>query len=72
MQFAESFEHDADDVMDEIVASAEVSPTLTPIIGLGSEDPAAVKDLFQSFDTGAPSVEKMKRIGLHHDEAFEL
>lgn len=83
MQFAESFDHDADDVMEEVLADAGMSPTLTPFVSLGTEHSglgdvpatpwqASAKDLFQSFDNGEPSVERMRRIGLHHDEAFEL
>ncbi len=85
MEFAESFENDADDLMDGILSESEMSPTLTPIVGLGSNDPARTlldgpvtsrqaeaNDLFQSFDDGVPSVDRMKRIGMHHDEAFEL
>ena len=83
MEFAESFEHEADDVMDGILADSEMSPTVTPFVSLGSNDPglvdgptsarqASANDLFQAFDDGAPSVDRMKRIGMHHDEAFEL
>lgn len=85
MEFAESFEHEADEVMDGVLADSDNSPTLTPFVSLGSDDPAraildgptnarqaSANDLFQAFDDGTPSVERMKRIGLHHDEAFEL
>ena len=37
MQFAESFDHDADDVMEEVLADAGMSPTLTPFVSLGTE-----------------------------------
>jgi hypothetical protein len=84
-EFAESFESEADQMMDNILAESCISPTLTPFVGLGSTDPArtlvdgpttshqaAAHDLFQAFDDGAPSLERMKRCGMHHDEAFEL
>ena len=84
-EFAEHFEHEADDMMDGILAESSdaMSPTLTPFVSLGSSEAAIMdgpttqrqaeaKDLYQSFDDGSPSVDRMKRIGLHHDEAFEL
>lgn len=80
-EYAENFEYEADDMMSGIMA--ESSPTLTPFVGLGTTDEAMLdgpttehqaeaNDLFQSFDDGKPSVARMKRIGMHHDEAFEL
>lgn len=85
MEFAEHFENDADEVMDDILAESAISPTLTPFVSLGTDDPsrelmdgpstsrqAAANDLYQAFDDGSPSLAKMKRIGMHHDEAFEL
>jgi hypothetical protein len=84
-EFAEDFANEADDMMDGILAESSdmMSPTVTPFVSLGSTDApimdgpttqhqAEAKDLFQSFDDGTPSVDKMKRAGLHHDEAFEL
>lgn len=85
MEFAESFEREADSVMDGILADTSFSPTLTPFVSLGTLDPANeiidgpttahqanARDLFQSFDNGLPSLERMKRCCMHHDEAFEL
>lgn len=85
MEFAKHFENDADDVMEDILAESCVSPTVTPFVSLGTHDPArelidgpatrqqaSANDLYQAFDDGAPSLERMKRIGMHHDEAFEL
>ena len=84
-EFAENFDIDADDVMEGILdeSSGAMSPTLTPFVSLGSagdammdgpttQHQAEAKDLFQSFDDGVPSVDRMKRAGLHHDEALEL
>lgn len=84
-EFDERFEYEADGVMDDILAESSISPTLTPFVSLGTDDPAremmdgpttsrqaAANDLFQAFDDGAPSLARMKRCGLHHDEAFEL
>jgi hypothetical protein len=84
-EFAESFENEADDMMEGILAESSdaMSPTLTPFVSLGSSEDAIMdgpttkhqseaKDLFQSFDDGAPSIDKMKKAGLHHDEAFDL
>lgn len=83
--FTENFEAEADDMMDGILSESNdaMSPTLTPFVSLGSADDALMdgpttqrqaeaKDLYQSFDDGAPSLDKLKRAGLHHDEAFEL
>lgn len=85
MEFAEQFDSDADDLMEGILdeSSGAMSPTLTPFIGLGTSDSpimdgpttahqAEAKDLFQSFDDGVPSVDRLKKAGLHHDEAFDL
>lgn len=85
IEITESFEYVAYDVMDDILAESNISPTLTPFISLGTNDPAhelmdgpttarqaAAHDLFQTFDDGSPSLERMKRCGMHHDEAFEL
>lgn len=85
MEFAESFEREADQMMDSILAESCISPTLTPFVSLGTSDPARelldgptceqqakANDLFQAFDDGSPSLERMKRCGMHHDEAFEL
>jgi hypothetical protein len=85
MEFAESFEYEADDMMAEIMAESDAaaSPTLTPFVGLGSTGEAMLdgpttarqaeaKDLFATLDDGKPSVARLKRIGMHHDEAFEL
>jgi hypothetical protein len=84
-EFAEQFDNEADDMMDGILdeSSGAMSPTLTPFVSLGSADEAIMdgpttqhqaeaKDLFQSFDDGTPSVERMKRAGLHHDGDLEL
>jgi hypothetical protein len=85
-QFAENFDSEADDMMDGILdeSSGAMSPTLTPFVSLGSSEDAimdgpttprqaAAKDLYQSFDDGTPSIDKMKRAFLHHDEeALEL
>ena len=83
--FAENFDSEADDMMDGILAESNdaMSPTLTPFVSLGSSDAplmdgpttqhqAAANDLYQSFDDGTPSVDRMKRAGLHHDEAVDL
>lgn len=90
MEFAASFEREAADVMDDIMAESLlagscVSPTLTPMLSLGTADPAEelidgpttpqqarANDLFQSFDDGKPSLADMKRCLMHHDESFEL
>ena len=84
-EFAANFESEADDMMDGILAESNdaMSPTLTPFVSLGtSETPlmdgpttqhqAGAKDLFQAFDDGAPSLDRMKRAGLHHDEDFDI
>lgn len=84
-EFAENFENEADDLMDGILAESNdaMSPTLTPFVSLGTSDTpfmdgpttqhqAEAKNLFQTFDDGAPSLDRMKRAGLHHDEGFEL
>lgn len=84
-EFAANFDAEADDMMDGILAESNdaMSPTLTPFVSLGTADDALMdgpttqhqadaRDLFQSFDDGSPSLDKMKRAGLHHDEAFEL
>jgi hypothetical protein len=85
-EFAENFDLEADDMMDGILdeSSGAMSPTLTPFVSLGSADSpimdgpttqhqADAKDLFQSFDDGAPSVDRMRRAGLHYDEVdFDL
>lgn len=83
--FAENFDIEADDMMDGILSESNdaMSPTLTPFVSLGSSDEhlmdgpttqhqAAAKDLYQSFDDGKPSVDRMKRAGLHYEEDFEL
>jgi hypothetical protein len=83
--FAENFDSEADDMMDGILSesSEAMSTTLTPFVSLGSSDAplldgpttqhqAEAKDLYQSFDDGAPSVDRMKRAGLHHDGDLEL
>jgi hypothetical protein len=85
IEFADNFEHEAGDVMDSILAESDFSPTLTPFVSLGTNDPArslvdgpttthqaAANDLFQAFDDGKPSLARMKRCGMHHAEAFEL
>ena len=72
-------------MMDGILSESAdaMSPTLTPFVGLGSSEAplmdgpttphqAVAKDLYQSFDDGMPSVDRMKRAGLHHDEDFDL
>lgn len=84
-EFAEHFESEADDMMDGILSESNdaMSPTVTPFVSLGTSDAplmdgpttkrqAEAKDLFQSFDDGTPSLDKMKRAGLHHDEEFDL
>ncbi|MBJ7458801.1 MAG: hypothetical protein JHD02_06425 [Thermoleophilaceae bacterium] len=84
-EFAEDFAYEADDMMDGILAESSdaMSPTLTPFVSLGSAEApildgpttkhqAEARDLFQAFDDGTPSVDRMKRAGLHHDEIFEL
>jgi hypothetical protein len=84
-EFAENFDNEADDMMDGILSESNdaMSPTLTPFVSLGSSEAplldgpttqhqAEAKDLYQSFDDGTPSVDRMKRAGLHHEEDFEL
>jgi hypothetical protein len=84
-EFAEHFDREADDMMDGILSESNdaMSPTLTPFVSLGSSDAplmdgpttqhqAKAKDLYQSFDDGKPSIDRMKRAGLHHDEDFDL
>jgi hypothetical protein len=83
--FAENFDSEADDMMDGILdeSSGAMSPTLTPFVSLGSSEDAIMdgpttqhqaeaKDLYQSFDDGTPSIDRMKKAGLHHDESFDL
>ncbi len=83
--FADHFDSEADDMMDGILAESSdaMSPTLTPFVSLGTaadaimdgpttQHQAEAKDLFQCFDDGVPSIDRMKRAGLHHDEDFEL
>lgn len=84
-EFAENFDVEADDMMDGILSESNdaMSPTLTPFVSLGTADSplmdgpttqhqADAKDLFQSFDDGTPSLDRMKRAGLHHDENVDL
>ncbi|MGK2878506.1 MAG: hypothetical protein ACSLFF_08025 [Solirubrobacterales bacterium] len=84
-EFANNFDYEADDMMDGILAESSdaMSPTLTPFVSLGSAEApimdgpttqhqAEAKDLFQSFDDGVPSVDRLKRAGLHYEEDFEL
>lgn len=67
IETTESFEYVADDVMDDILAESSSSPSLIPFLSL---DPAL--EPFKAFDDGAPSLARMKRCAMHHDEAFEL
>lgn len=67
MEIATSFEREADDEVDGILAESSISPSLIPFLSL---DPAL--EPFRAFDDGAPSLARMKRCAMHHDEAFEL
>lgn len=70
-EFSEAIEFEADDVMDGVLNDAiAMSPTLTPFVTLGMESP---HDLFEVFDDGRCSKDRMKHSGLFHDdEALEL
>lgn len=68
---SEAFEVEADDVLESVIDDAiGMSPTLMPIVTLAAGDP---HDLFESFDDGRCSEERMKHSGLfHNEEALEL
>lgn len=70
MEFSENFASEAGDLMDSILADAEVNPSVMPFPTVGLNDPG--NDFFSEFDRGVPSLAVMKKIGLHHAEAFEL
>lgn len=86
-EFEEAMEFEHNDMMDGILdeASGAMSPTLTPFLSLGTDDPAMAimdgpssskqaeaKDLFESFDTRDASEDKLRRSGLYRDEAAEI
>lgn len=70
-EFSEAIEFEADDMMDGVLNDAiAMSPTLTPFVTLGTGSP---HDLFEVFDDGRCSEERMKHSGLfHNEEALEL
>lgn len=70
MEFSENFASEAGELMDSILADTDLNPSIIPQMDLGGGEPA--HDLFEALDDGAPSLDRMKRAGLHHDEAFEL
>lgn len=85
--FDEAMEFEANEMMDGILeeASHSMSPTLTPFLSLGTDDPAMeimdgptsakqaeAKDLFEAFDQGGASEARLKRSGLFRDEAYEV
>ncbi|MFT4049302.1 MAG: hypothetical protein QM648_05615 [Solirubrobacterales bacterium] len=70
MEFSENFANEAGDLMDGILADADVNPNVMPFPTVGLDDPG--NDFFSEFDRGVPTVSAMKKIGLHHAEAFEL
>lgn len=70
-EFSEAMEFEADDMMNGIIEEAQgMSPTMTPLVTLGTDQPA--KDLFETFDDGSASENRMKNSGLYHDEALDL
>ncbi|MGB0872842.1 MAG: hypothetical protein ACPGWS_01085 [Solirubrobacterales bacterium] len=85
--FDEAMEFEANEMMDGILeeASDSMSPTLTPFLTLGTDDPAMeimdgpttarqaeAKDLFEAFDHGSASESRMKNSGLFRSEALDL
>lgn len=85
--FDEAMEFEANEMMDGILeeASSSMSPTLTPFLSLGTDDPAMeimdgptsakqaeAKDLFDTFGQGAASEDRLKRSGMFRDEAYEV
>lgn len=85
--FDEAMEFEANEMMDGILeeASHSMSPTLTPFLSLGTDDPAMeimdgptsarqaeAKDLFETFDQGDASESRMKNSGLFRSEALDL
>jgi hypothetical protein len=86
-EFEDAMEFEANEMMDGILdeASGAMSPTLTPFLSLGTNDPsmeimdgpssahqAKAKDLYEAFDQKDASENKLKRSGLFRDEAFEV
>lgn len=85
--FDEAMEFEANEMMDGILeeASSSMSPTLTPFLSLGTDDPALeimdgptsakqaeAKDLFDAFGQGEASEDRLKRSGIFRDEAYEV
>lgn len=70
MEFTQNFSSEASELMDSILADADVNPSVMPFPTVGLDDPG--NEMFRTLDDGAPSLKRMKQIGLHHDEAFEL
>lgn len=70
MEFSENFASEAGDLMDSILYDADVNPSVMPFPTVGLSDPGS--NMFSEFDRGMPTIAVMKKIGLHHDEAFEL
>lgn len=69
-EFAEHFEHEAADMMESIHADAAMSPSLSELPSLDADSSAQA--IFSALEDDRPSLETMKRAGLHHGEAFEL
>jgi hypothetical protein len=86
-EFSDAMEFEADDMMSGVIDDAmAMSPTLTPFVSLGTSDPAEeildgptsphqakAHDLFETFDNGDCSEDRMKKSGLFHsEEALDL
>lgn len=86
-EFSEAMEFEADDMMSGVIDDAmDMSPTLTPFVSLGTNDPALemmdgpttahqakANDLFESFNEGECSENRLKKSGLFRDdEALDL
>ncbi len=68
MEFQENIDHGAGELMDGILADS--SSSTDPFFDTDFKSPEI--EAFNDFGSAGLSVSNMKKIGLHHDEAFEL
>lgn len=70
MEIHENSDHGAGELMDSILADTDVSPAMMPFLYTDVRAPEI--EAFNESSPSALSRSNLKRIGLHHDEAFEL